>query len=159
MRVEWGWFLVSVSVVLGGSLEVCPVASEIMFLFEILEMFSSVSLIQSLFSLHWCLSCQSLHGNRHRGTQVNCRDEMSSCPTNQLWPCVAVGWGDTSMREGCRVENQGILTQGNGTVMGYALQSAEDHSSIPSCLLLLPPSFCAVSLIPNTYCVFLISAP
>lgn len=140
-----------VSVVWGGTLAVCPVPSEIMF--------SSVSLIQNLFSLHWCLSCQSLHGNSHRGTQVNCRDEMSSHPTNQLWPCVAVGWGDASVREGSRVENRGILTQGNGAAMGYALQSAEDHSSTPSCLLLPPPSFCTVSLIPNTHCVFLTSAP
>lgn len=31
------------------------------------------------------------------------------------------------MREGCMVGNQGILTQGNGSVMGYALESAEDH--------------------------------
>lgn len=79
---------------------------------------------------------------------------MCSWPANQLWPYVAVGRGDGSVKEGCRVENQGILTQGNGSVMGYALESAEDHSSTLSCLLLPPLSCSTASLTPNTHCVF-----
>ena len=59
------------------------------------------------------------------------------------------------MREGCRVRNQSILTQGNGSVMGYALESAEDHSPTLSCLLLPPLSCGTASLTPNTHCAFL----
>lgn len=100
------------------------------------------------------LSCQSLHRDSHQGKQVNYCDEMCCCPTNQLWPCVAVGWGDARLGEGYRVGNQGILTQGNGNVMGCALESAGDHSSTPPCLLFPPPSCCTASLTPNTHCVF-----
>lgn len=54
-----------------------------------------------------------------------------------------------------RVGNQGILTRDNGSVMGHALESAADHSSmLPR--LLLPPLYCrAASLTPNTHCVSL----
>lgn len=76
---------------------------------------------------------------------------MCSCPANQFWPCVAVSRGDASVRVG----NQGILTQDNSSVMGYALESAEDHSSTLSCLLLPPLSCRTASVTPNTHCVFL----
>lgn len=76
---------------------------------------------------------------------------MCSWPAYQLWPCVAVGRGDTIVRVG----NQGILTQDNGDVMGYARESTEVHSSTLSCLLSPPLSCNTASLTLNTHCVLL----
>lgn len=78
-------------------------------------------------------------------------------PANHLWPCVAVCWGDASAREGCKVQKQGILTQNNGSVMGYALESVEDHSLMLSCFPLPPLSCRTASLTPDTHRLFLTS--
>lgn len=106
-------------------------------------------------SIYISVSWQSLYEDSHRGQQVNYLAAMCCCPANQLWPCVAVGRGDASMREECRLGKQGSLTQDNGSVMGYTLESLEDHSSVLSCLLLPPLSCRTASLTPDKHCLFL----